>query len=45
VSAPRSSESHSESRLRALASLRDDGIITTEQFETARADVLRAFAT
>lgn len=31
-------------RLRDLASLRDDGIITAEQFETARVDFLRAFA-
>ena len=31
-------------RLRDLASLRDDGIITGEQFETARDDLLRAFA-
>jgi voltage-gated potassium channel len=44
VPAPATTASDPARRLRDLASLRDDGIITTKQFETARADLLRSFA-
>ncbi len=44
VPAPVANGTDPARRLRDLASLRDDGIITAEQFETARADLLRGYS-